>query len=196
MPSMRLRTTFFVTLATASAISAVVACSENPDDEAQPSTTAAEVRNDGKEDNASNPGKVSCEDHNFDGIETDVDLGGVNRTVDLGGGNSCTVSGVKKGKEWHFDFNSDIPISLVLIRSGNKVSTAMISPPSKWGTVTRDDAWGETKPGLNRIAFCFEKKKYPPPPHKYDAGPPKPPHNYDAGPPKPPKPKPDGGNAW
>lgn len=197
MLSVRLRTVFLLTVAASGVAAAVVACSEEPNE--NPASTASQVRNDGKEPTGTNPGKLSCADHGFLGADTKVDLGGVNRTLDLGGGQSCTVSGVKKGPEWVFDFTCTVDISTVLMRSGNLDSFALIDPAKKSGRVTRSDAQdsqvvnGGTKPGLNRIAFCFV------PPVVPDASVDAPPTPPDAAPdaPTPPPDAGDGGKpAW
>jgi hypothetical protein len=164
---LRLRTVFLVLPAAAiiAALGAMAACSSSSNDPPSGSNSS-EVRNDGKEEGATNPGKLSCEAHGFTGIDTVVDLGGVNRTLDLGNGHSVTISDAHAGPNWSFSFSSDLVMSLILVRSGNQDSTITLNPPASSGHVTRADAVGPTKPGLNRIAFCF----VPPPTPVEDAG--------------------------
>lgn len=191
MLSVRLRTALLVSLA-ASGLYAVQACSE-PDD-APTNTAASGIRNDGKQPDGTNPGKLSCEDQaGLSGFETVVDLGGVNRTLDLGGGLSIVITNAKglgSDHQWSFDFEGNVVVGAVLLRSGNKDSIVRYTPSVPANTLThveRSEAEGPTKTGLNRIAFCFQRP--PPPP---DAGPPPP----DSGPPPPPDAGTDGGQTW
>lgn len=137
-----------------SGVVAVAACTSKMGEDSESATAA--IRNDGKEPHATNPGKLSCEDHGFPGADTAVDLGGVNRTLDLGGGASVKVTGAHAGKSWHFHWEATgASISMILMRSGNKDSYLALDPAKTSGDVTRDDVEGESKPGLNRIAFCY-----------------------------------------
>lgn len=151
----RLRNSISMTLVVAGVV-AFAACTSNTGEDDSSSTSSA-MRNDGKEPNGTNPGKLSCEDHGFPGIDTAVDLGGVNRTLDLGGGASVQVTGAHAGKSWHFHYKATgASISLILMRSGNKDSSLALDPAQVEGDVERQDVDGESKPGLNRIAFCYK----------------------------------------
>lgn len=183
----RLRNSISMTLVVAGVV-AFAACTSNTGEDDSSSTSSA-MRNDGKEPHGTNPGKLSCEDHGFPGVDTAVDLGGVNRTLDLGGGAKVEVTGAHAGPSWHFHFKAtNALVAKVLMRSGNKDSEYALDTPSAEGDVERADADGPSKPGLNRIAFCWVPK--PPPPEEDCGAPPPPPppppcdddhHDHDGG---------------
>lgn len=128
--------------------------------------SASALRNDGLEEGASNPNKLTCASHGITGATT-VDLGGVDRTLDLGGGATLAITNAHAGPDWRFDWAvTGGTVSLILVRSGNKDSYVAF-PATSSGHVDRDDVtaepgpYGGTKPGLNRIAVCFTPTELP-----------------------------------
>ncbi|MCL2776971.1 MAG: hypothetical protein FWD73_03130 [Polyangiaceae bacterium] len=98
----------------------------------------------------------TCESEGFAGADTDIDLGGGDRTIDIGDGHTVTVSNAHSGADFYFDWSSDVPIELIILRAGDVDGTFDTGLPATSGHVAEADVEGDLTSGLNRIAFCYE----------------------------------------
>jgi hypothetical protein len=150
-------------------LAAPAACSATSDDD-QTGSVSSQIRNDGKQEGASNPDKLSCGPGE---ITSEVDLGGVNRNLDLGFGCQIEIDTAKQGPLKQFDWlercntgATPIPIDRVLARAGNNSGDATgatcIIPPAHTSGENCGTPEGSGNKGLNRIAFCFKPPPTPP----------------------------------
>jgi hypothetical protein len=75
-----LRDLMTITLPASGAIALHACPAETSGDDASSASASSPIRDDGKEQGATNLAKLSCQAHGFLGLDTVVDLGAVNRT--------------------------------------------------------------------------------------------------------------------